>query len=923
MAQLKDLIVAGASRFLGKIYIEDSVTLNDTLILAKSQDLSGTADNRPALIVGGLPSAAHIEIDANEIQAKSSDTAATKLYLNHDGEGVQIGSYVNIEQDASIPTAANMGALRVTGGLSTTKGVYFGGTVTAADALTVSGKTTLSGQTLIKGVTKIENTLNVTGAVVFDSTLKVTDKLTVGGDIVYANGSNPLNIITLKKGDSAGCGVLFSGQGLTMIGSGESPSSLYSSLSLSATTENMYVSSDKNIFFYTNCQDIADCIGVGLNTAASFYPITANTGNLGTANNPWSSMTVTTATIKGDASINGSATINGNSVIKGTLNVIGATNLKGALTLGTYSNNSTPPTDGGIVVLDLRDATITPNSFGDQRFNIYFDQITDDFYTTTSATTPTSGSKWMSILHVKGWKNSYAAWELAGNADSTSAHDTLRFRQGKDSTWGAWQSVITDYNIGQYIDGRYVNVTGDTMTGALILNDGETNGLRIRRTNKNNESLLIRNISSYTEFRSYNETTTGQIKFVLENLSESNTANANTSTVEFSGSSSGSQVTANTFSGSTILATGGADASSKTTGDLRVSGGAGIAKKLYVGTDLNVGATATIASTLDVNGEAYFAKNITIDGTADRDQWIYFLHTNASTTGYDWRIGHQGTGTGDTNYFLIQSNQNTGTYKSALQIGLTSLNAVFGGSITSGGNVTPGTTGAYTLGAESYYWNGLYSNAAKIGNGTDASNTTSGALIVTGGVGISKKLYVGSSLTVSGATTINGNATLGDATSDTHKVNGNLTHNGNVYYANGTTYYVKSDGSAKFASLNVAGDTAITGKLNVGGNATLGDTTSDTHKVNGNLTHNGNVYYANGTTYYINSSGDANLKALTTNGAVKMNGNVASSNMTTGQLVVVGGVGVSGQLNAKSVRIDNAVKFEYNSTDKCVDVIFG
>jgi hypothetical protein len=35
----------------------------------------------------------------------------------------------------------------------------------------------------------------------------------------------------------------------------------------------------------------------------------------------------------------------------------------------------------------------------------------------------------MGILHMKGWKDStYAAWELAGNADTTSVQDTLRFR---------------------------------------------------------------------------------------------------------------------------------------------------------------------------------------------------------------------------------------------------------------------------------------------------------------------------------------------------------------------------------------------------------------------------------------------------------------------------------------------------------------
>ena len=194
---------------------------------------------------------------------------------------------------------------------------------------------------------------------------------------------------------------------------------------------------------------------------------------------------------------------------------------------------------------------------------------------------------------------------------------------------------------------------------------------------------------------------------------------------------------------------------------------------------------------------------------------------------------------------------------------------------------------------------------------------------VAGGAGIAKKLYVGTNLDVGGTANIKGNTTIGDATSDTHKVNGNITHNGIVYYANGTTYYVNASGSAKFSGLNVVGNAAITGTVNIGGNTTIGDATGDVHKVNGNMTHNGVIYFANGSTFYIDNAGTGYLNALTTNGAVKMNGNTASSNMTTGQLVVVGGVGLSGQLNAKSVRIDNAVKFEYNSTDKCVDVIFG
>ena len=61
-------------------------TMTGTLIINKTQDASGTADNKPALIVGGLSTAAHIEIDNNEILAKSNGTTPTTLYL-HDTTG--------------------------------------------------------------------------------------------------------------------------------------------------------------------------------------------------------------------------------------------------------------------------------------------------------------------------------------------------------------------------------------------------------------------------------------------------------------------------------------------------------------------------------------------------------------------------------------------------------------------------------------------------------------------------------------------------------------------------------------------------------------------------------------------------------------------------------------------------------------------
>ena len=77
-----------------------------TLVLSKTQDASGTADNGPALVVGGTRSQAHIEIDSNEVIAKENGSSAAVLWLNDhfgvdsDGRGIQIGS-IKIVYDSS------------------------------------------------------------------------------------------------------------------------------------------------------------------------------------------------------------------------------------------------------------------------------------------------------------------------------------------------------------------------------------------------------------------------------------------------------------------------------------------------------------------------------------------------------------------------------------------------------------------------------------------------------------------------------------------------------------------------------------------------------------------------------------------------------------------------------------------------------
>lgn len=67
-------------------------TVTGTLILSKTTDASGKTATQPALIVGGTPTTAHIQMDANEIMAKSNGTTPSALYLNPDGGLVTVGT---------------------------------------------------------------------------------------------------------------------------------------------------------------------------------------------------------------------------------------------------------------------------------------------------------------------------------------------------------------------------------------------------------------------------------------------------------------------------------------------------------------------------------------------------------------------------------------------------------------------------------------------------------------------------------------------------------------------------------------------------------------------------------------------------------------------------------------------------------------
>lgn len=71
-------------------------TVTGTVVLSKTQDAGGTANNSPALIVGAAATGAHLELDGNELMAKTNGTSVADLYLNNDGGTVHTGSSLQV-----------------------------------------------------------------------------------------------------------------------------------------------------------------------------------------------------------------------------------------------------------------------------------------------------------------------------------------------------------------------------------------------------------------------------------------------------------------------------------------------------------------------------------------------------------------------------------------------------------------------------------------------------------------------------------------------------------------------------------------------------------------------------------------------------------------------------------------------------------
>ena len=181
----------------------------------------------------------------------------------------------------------------------------------------------------------------------------------------------------------------------------------------------------------------------------------------------------------------------------------------------------------------------------------------------------------------------------------------------------------------------------------------------------------------------------------------------------------------------------------------------------------------------------------------------------------------------------------------------------------------------------------------------DSTSTTTGALVVTGGVGIGKNLTVGGNLSLAGAGgQATGNISAGNISAT------NLTVSGQSIFSTTTNSTSTTSGALVIAGgVGIAQDLVLGGQLIFSGqgNALVVQSLKVTTSTNSTSTTTGGIVvtggvgigqdvWIGGQLHFTGNGGDLSLSTLTVNSTTN------STSTTTGAITVKGGVGVGGNL---------------------------
>jgi hypothetical protein len=471
-------------------------------------------------------------------------------------------------------------------------------------------------------------------------------------------------------------------------------------------------------------------------------------------------------------------------------------------------------------------------------------------------------------------------------------------------------SFYTGFDSAATANTTYIWPATSPSTGTSVLSSDAAGNLSWILMSASGSGLTLNGLSTTTQYFSTSISGSG---FTIASVGSTHTyyialaGNASTGLI-----SSASQTVfgLKTFA-SGVAITSGTASTSTTTGDLAVTGGVGIGGSLWTSTAnfssiSGVGHSNSVVTSGVWSGTAISAVNggtgIASYTTGD------ILYASSSTTVGKITAGTAGSvltsaGAGSTPYWAVAT---AGAATGLTLNGLTATTQYFATSISGSGFTigSIGSTHTYYIALAGNASTGLISGAAQsifglktfasgvaITSGTASTNTTTGALTVAGGVGITGQLSVNTialgttavsitpSMIFTGtAGTVITMSVLSDTTLAWEGTSGQLFSIDNNL-SSGEIFSVSDISGLPMISAS-AGQTVTLNEF--GGYTQVGNGLASTSSITGALRIIGGI----GITGALNSAGNVSISSST-----------ASTTSSTGALVVTGGVGIGGTLN--------------------------